>query len=454
MTQTLHLSKLIITNNGEPIINGGLLIENSKISSIGRMEEFGDLTNYKVFDHKDSLICPGFINLHTHLLYSKAEKTNGADGLFPWLERLILDTKHWQEDYYISSINFGINQALSTGTTFIVENTPNNLSAKELAKSPLKALVGLEVFGSDEEKADEIFQAALEQMSNCHSRLDRESSHTADNASNLDSRFRGNDMQTINFTFSPHAPYDISKPLWKNLIKWADENNRPLLTHLEESPDERLWWQKKSGSAINFWKKINTFKPKLKYWKEYNSGIDFLNKNGLLSKNIIATHLSQASKEDLEILREKNIRLVHCPRSNYYLNNGTANLKLWNELGIIWGIGTDSIASNENLDLLEEIKFTINQQKIIYNNNLSAEEAFKAITSNAAKVISKDNEIGYLKEKYSADFLIYDLKDKPALTYKDPYDLVVFNMESNKDLKEVWINGQKAWLRTPTLNKI
>ncbi len=423
MNQTLHLSKILITNNGEPIINGALLINDSKIVSIGKLEDFGDLTNYKIIDHKDSLICPGFINLHTHLLYSKIGQVNGSDGLFPWLEKLTTETKGWQEPDYITSINFGITQALSGGTTFIVENTSNILSAQELKKSPLKALIGIEVFGSDEEKADEIFQQLLE-------------------------------IEVIELTFSPHAPYDVSKPLWKRLIEWTDKNNKPLLTHLEESPDEKIWWQEKSGKGINFWKSINKLEPKLKYWKKYNSGIDFLNKNNLLNKNIIATHLSQASKEDLTLLKEKNIKLVHCPRSNYYLNNGTANLKLWNELGIVWGIGTDSSASNENLDLLQELRFSINQQKITYNYNLSAREAFEAITSNAAKVISKNHELGYLKSGYCADFVVYNIKDKSGCTYQDPYNLIVFNIDNNKDLTEVWINGQKAWLRMPALNKI
>lgn len=421
--KTLLLSKILITNNGESLINGALLIDNSKIISIGKIEDFGDLTNYKIIDHGDSLICPGFINLHTHLLYSKLGQINGLGGLFPWLEQLMSNTKDWQEIDYINSINYGINQALSTGTTFLVENTPNILSAQELSKSPLKALIGIEVFGSDEEKADEIFQQLLE-------------------------------IEAIELTFSPHAPYDISKPLWKRLIEWANKNNKPLLTHLEESPEEKSWWQKKSGKGVNFWRAINKLEPKLKYWKQYNSGIDFLNKNDLLNKNIIGTHLCQAGKEDLKLLKEKNIKLVHCPRSNYYLNNGTANLKLWNELGIVWGIGTDSIASNGNLNLLEEARFAIKEQSIICNYSLSAREVFEAITSTAAKIISKEHELGYLKEGYCADFLVYDIKDKPASTYKDPYSLMIFNIDNNKDLKEVWISGQKAWLRTPILNRI
>ncbi len=453
MNRCLHIAKLLVTNDLEHLTNGAFLVENSKIVSVGKIEDFGEL-NTEIINHGDSLICPGFINLHTHLLYSKSGQINGSGGLFPWLENLIAKTKDWQESDHLDSINYGINKALSTGTTFIVENTPSALSVQELSKSSLKALVGLEVFGSDEEKADGIFEDALEYISNCHSRLDRESSLTTDIDQSPDSHFHGNDMQRINFTFSPHAPYDVSKPLWEKLINWSNENNKPLLTHLEESPEERLWWKEKVGKGIDFWKSINKLESKLKHWKKYNSGIDFLSKNNLLSRNIIGTHLCQAIEADLKLLQEKNITLVHCPRSNFYLNNGTANLKLWNELGLIWGIGTDSIASNENLDLLEELRFTINHQKSVCNYTLPSKKAFEAITSTAAKIISKEHEIGYLKKDYYADFLVYDIKDKSASTYKDPYNLLIFNINNNKNLKEVWINGQKAWKREAILNKI
>ena len=199
---------------------------------------------------------------------------------------------------------------------------------------------------------------------------------------------------------------------------------------------------------------IKKLDPKLKYWKRYDSGIDFLNKNDLLNENIIATHLSQINNNDLNILKTHNIKLVHCPRSNYYLNNGTANLKLWNKLGFLWGIGTDSTASNNDLDLLNEARFAINQQSIIYNNQISAKEMFAAMTINAAKILGKDSEIGALQKGLSADFLIYDIKNKSGCTYQDPYHLLIFETNNSEDLKEVWINGNRAWLNAPILNKM
>ena len=455
MTKTLHLAKIIVSSEIEPLFNGAILIEENKIIKIGKKEDFGDLTNYsKVIDHGESLICPGFINLHTHLLYSNINKIDGEEGLFPWLEKLVDETSGYSEKELINSVRYGINEAISSGTTFIAENTPNNLSIQELAKTPLKALIGLEVFGSDEAESEKVFTKALEQMSKCHSQLDWESSSTTNATQSLDSHFRGNDTKRIDFTFSPHAPYDVSKPLWEKLMAWSEKNNKPLLTHLEESCEEKKWWQNKSGAGIRFWEKIDKLEPKRKYWKKYNSGIDFLEKNNLLSKKIIATHLCNATKEDLLTLKKHNVKLVHSPRSNSYLNNGTANIKLWDELGFLWGIGTDSLASNESLDLLNEIRFALRTQDIIFQYNIPAKEAFYALTSNAAKIISKDNEIGSLQPGLMADFLIYDIKEKSGCTYKDPYNLIIWELDNKKNLKEVWINGLQVWLAEHLLTKI
>lgn len=425
-------------------MGGGLLIVDSKIVLIGKKEDFGDLNSFqgKIIDHGKSLICPGFINLHTHLFYSSLNLIECPDGLFPWLEKLIDKTTQWSEKELKLSTEEGIKKAISTGTTYLVENTPSNLSAEMISRYPLKATIGLEIFSSDEKEAEKIFLQSVKEITQLNNHLNGQDKSCPYTTSRLE------------FTLSPHAPYNVSVSLWEKLMAWLKENNKPLLTHLEESPQEKIWWNEKSGPALKFWEKIKKLDPKLKYWKRYDSGIDFLNKNDLLNENIIATHLSQINNNDLNILKTHNIKLVHCPRSNYYLNNGTANLKLWNKLGFLWGIGTDSTASNNDLDLLNEARFAINQQSIIYNNQISAKEMFAAMTINAAKILGKDSEIGALQKGLSADFLIYDIKNKSGCTYQDPYHLLIFETNNSEDLKEVWINGNRAWLNAPILNKM
>jgi cytosine/adenosine deaminase-related metal-dependent hydrolase len=424
--RTLHLAKVIVTNDGKPIINGGLLIEGSRIKCVLKANKIKKYHG-KIINHGNALICPGFINLHCHLLYSDAQKITGKNGLFPWLEMLIL--KSFKRNKI--NINNAIKSLVSRGTTTIIENTPDELTIQELAKSPVRAVIGLEVFGSEENKASRIFKQYLQKL-----------------------KILKIKYKNFDFSFSPHATYDVSIPLWKHLLRWSKKNNSFILTHLDESPQEKTWWNHKSGSAIKFWRKINKLEPKLKYWKRYTSSTDFLLKNKILNKNIIATHLSQASNNDLLNIRKNNLSVIHCPRSNSYLNNGIANLKKWNSLGLKWGVGTDSIASNKNFDLLEEIRFTIKQQKKKFKYNLKEKDCFEAITSRAAKIISKDHELGCIKPSYFADFLVYDIKKYPDCIYKDLYKFIISSLDNKRNLKEVWINGKKAWFTNSILHKI
>lgn len=424
MPQILHLGKIIITNTDNPILNGGLLTENGRIIAVGAKEDFGK--DIETIDHGEALICPGFINLHSHLTYTDAKEINGNDGLFPWIESLLDKTSEWNELTYRESAKSGINEILSSGTILIVENSPTEITTDELSKSLIKSLIGLEIFGSDEDSAEEIFSQSKTALSK------------------LEEKYKSN--KNLSFTFSPHATYDVSLPLWKKIIDWSKKEGKLILTHIDESSEEIKWWQEKSGSGINLWKKINKLNSKLKHWKKYSSGVDFLNRNSLLDKNIVSTHLCEVNEEHLTLIKEFNISAIHCPRSNSYLNCKTVDLKLWDKLGILWGLGTDSKASNDSLDLLEELRFALNKQKSTYNYSISSKNAFKKITSDAAQILRLEKNLGCLDKGFSSDFLIYDINRKPKSLLNDPYNWLVWESNNKYDLKEVWINGEKIWL--------
>lgn len=429
MSQALHTAKIIITNDGEPILNGALLVEDGKIAKVGSKDDFS--SDVSIIDHGNSIICPGFINLHTHLLYTNANNLNCEEGLFPWIKDLITQTNNWGKEDYKKSVQAGIKEVLSSGTTTIVENTPSEISVSELSKAKIRSIIGIEIFGSNEEDANQIFNKAL---------------NTLENYKNIYQN------SLLEFTLSPHASYDVSHLLWEKINSWSLKTNSKILTHLEESPQESKWWQEKSGPAISLWENLNVLEPKLKYWKRFNSGIEFLNTNGLLIDNLIATHLSSARKEDLITLKKENIALVHCPRSNSYLNCGIANIKEWDEIGLLWGLGTDSKASNINLNLVDELKYGLELQEKRFSYKISEKAAFETITCNAGKIINK--KLGAFKKGYFADFLVFNLDHKHDYTQIDPYYELIWNLNSKNYLREAWVNGEKSWISKSLLHRI
>lgn len=414
-----YTQNLIIKHSGEVIRDAELITKNG-ITSIIQSPESKNA--------RCQIAIPGLINLHCHLAYTNLKIP--SQKLFPWIKELVKIQQMGDAQYSSKtpSLNgleesfnpyqgalIGAKEALSYGTSFIVENShyPKQ-SYQALKDSGLKALIGLEVFGSDPEQATEIFAAKISELETLAQ------------------------DQNIQFTLSPHASYDVSPALWQLCQQWCNQHQVPLLTHIAESKTEEEWFKNKDSdetqSAKEFWQSINTLEVKLKNWRAYSSSIQYLYANNNLNPNQIFTHMIYANKIDLELIKNSNIAMVSCPRSNIYLENGLPDYKLWQELGLAFAIGTDSKASNYNLDLREEVN-TI--------PNLSAKERFELVTSKAASIL-KRRDLGQIQTGKNSDYVILEiLNENIDLDQLDPFTIAMDNKISK--VKEVYINGSKVF---------
>lgn len=382
-------------------------IHNSRISAFKAI-------NDNTPDSKNSvlLIAPGFINLHCHLAYTDLQLARAP--LFSWLKNLMAKKINFAEASLAAA-----KKSLSFGTTFLVDNTSHiEESINAFQKSNLKGLIGLEVFGSDPQKAQSIFDQQIKKIS------ELEKKHP-----------------DLDFCLSPHASYDVSVELWHKCLRWSSETGKALLTHIAESPEEESWFQNQEAPlASQFWQELGTLEAKIQNWQSYKSSIDFMNQNAFLDYEpnpLIYTHAVQAGLDDLKIIKEKNIPLISCPRSNEFLENGAPDIKSWQELEISYGIGTDSEASNQDLDLRKEV----NKLSEIYP--LSAKEKFELLTTKAAQILGKEKEIGTLDLGSSADFTVFEINKDIDINSCDPLELI-FDTDISK-VKEVYINGKEVY---------
>ncbi len=394
-----YTHNIIIKNPSEVLKNVVITRENG-ITNIQKLDE--ELTEQTT---KRQIIIPGLINLHCHLVYTGIQTQSRK--LFPWIAELV-KIQQMEESSLPSpsdlgaDLNFkralaGALQAKNYGTSFIIENSNRPLiSYQALKAAKLKGLIGIEVFGSDPEQAENIWAQILKQLES----LPQD--------------------PNIQFTLSPHASYDVSPALWKLCQEWCDEHQVPLLTHVAESQVEEKWFQdcnsNEAKSAREFWAGINTLDVKLKHWKPYASSVQYLAASGMLSSNMLITHAVHASREDLELIKSYGAKLITCPRSNLFLGNGLPDYRSWQELKMNWALGTDSEASNENLDLRAEAN-TI--------QGLSARERFELLTIKAASLIGR-KDLGVIQEGVNSDYIVLDvLKDDIDLDACDPFELVM-----------------------------
>jgi aminodeoxyfutalosine deaminase len=330
------------------------------------------------------IICPAFINLHGHLSYSGQKIP--SQNLFLWLIELVKT-----QTFDLQEMICGAREAKSFGTGFFVENSPRpSLSIEAMKKARLKGLIGIEVFGSDPEQAEELFKKYLEEYESLLKLLP--------------------ESGDIDLCFSPHASYDVSPKLWELVLEWSANHRKPVLSHIAESQEEEIWHRNKEDPRLiemkRFWESVNTLDEKLRFWQRYSGSVDFLVQNNLLNRaQLILTHLVYASKEDLEKLKRENISLVTCPRSNEYLKMAKVDLDLWQDLKLSFGIGTDSKASNYDLDLRKELN----------KLNLSAQKKLELLTSVPAKILGKQTNFGTLKlngDKIEGEFVIFKVDDE------------------------------------------
>jgi 5-methylthioadenosine/S-adenosylhomocysteine deaminase len=192
----------------------------------------------------------------------------------------------------------------------------------------------------------------------------------------------------------------FSKDYLKYIVDVAKKNNLPIQVHLAEN-------QLQQDNIIRQFNKRE---------------VEYLDEIGLFDVNVFAAHCVVLEDDEYNILNSKNIHMVHCPKSNLKLGSGIANLKKWNFDNTL--IGTDSVASNNKIDIVEEARFASLLQKGIHNDPTFVKpyEAFKMITYNAYNSIGLKG--GKIEKDFLADLVIF--KDLPSINF-DPVEELVFS---------------------------
>lgn len=426
MKQLLLFDLILPMGGAEVIRNGFVLLENTFIKNIGSQSDLAQsIEDCEVLEFPHSVCLPGFINNHTHLAYPRYYKEVRAGQQLDWITGLVQHSRNLTsaEKFKIASEN--VQSCLQSGTTFIVENTPFEETVQAIANSPLKALVGLEVFGNDPQKATAIFNHSIHLLRD------------------LEEKF---DNTKIHFTFSPHTIYNVSSTLLQKLMNWAEEHNKLLLTHLSEFDFEVDLTQSGYPSAeLTAFHKV--FKQAAPYLNDLHglSPVEYLKEIGCLNSRLLATHLAKASKRDLNLLAESKTNIVSCPRSNVYLQNALPLLEAMLEKGLSVSFSTDGLSSNFDLSPLAEIKAAW-QLSASRGYNIKAEAFFEAITSIPAQQLGLSSSIGTLAVGKQADLVCFDLQASlcerlEGLKTKDEIYFFLLSELHEKQIKQVFIDG-------------
>lgn len=391
-------ASILTTNEDLEIMdNHSIAIENGKIKAIGvGLEEFKP---NKVIDGTNKLVMPGLVNAHTHIAMSLFR--NYADDLpfWPWLtERIMpLEEKLLAEHVYWGSMLSIVEMIRSGITSFADMYFFMDDVAKAVEETGIRASLslGLSDSGNQEEK--------LIKAKEFYDRWNR----------GCDGR--------ITVMAGPHAPYSCNPSFLHKVIDVAQERKMGIHIHLSES-------KKEIEDSYNIRGK---------------SPIKHVNDLGLFDLHTLAAHCVHLSDEDIAILVDKKVNVVNNPGSNLKLGNGFARVEDMIKGGVNVSLGTDGSASNNNLNMFEEMNLACLINKAIKGDTTSipAPTAVKMATINGAKALGLEWEIGTLEVGKKADIIVIDL-NKPH--FYPRYNLVASLTYSAQasDVETVIVDGK------------
>jgi aminodeoxyfutalosine deaminase len=329
----------------------------------------------------NGLLCPGFINAHCHLELSHLkgvipEKTGLVDFVFK-----LITQRHFAEEQILAAIEMAENDMLQNGIVAVGDICNNTLTIPQKKKQRLQYHNFIEVSGFVPALAQDRFEKSTIILDQYLSGLEENVQYSPD--SNRDN--------IQHSTLSPHAPYSVSPQLF-DLINNATSNNIVTI-HNQETIAEEDFIKNKTGDFLKLYEQLNinisfykpSGKPSLQTWLPY------LNQN----QSVILVHNVTTSKEDIEFTKLPTAHcplptaFCLCPNANLYITNTLPNVNMLMEQNCTIVLGTDSLASNHQLNILEEIK-------TLHKNfpQLQLETMLQWATINGAKALQMENTLG------------------------------------------------------------
>jgi len=335
---------------------------------------------------KNAVLLPGLVNAHTHLELPPLLDTIRADSFPDWVLNLIKKKKELDSSDYASAVKENIRTLIQSGTTTVAEVCTHGISPAHLKQSGLRSVIYREIISMKpgKEGKTSLSHHALSRLLYsvpCRSSLIR----------------RG---------FSPHAPHTVSKEGLKQIMTFSAAQDIPLCMHVAESKDEMKMLQgKKSG----FDKLYQAAGWDLSWAPRAHSTIEYLHNLGMLDTRLLAVHAVHVTDKDIALLKQNNVSVAHCPRSNRETGVGRMPLEQFLERDIIVSLGTDSLASSPSLNMWDEMRTAFHVHR---KHGITAEKLFYLATTGGAKALGLDKVIGTIEPGKKADIIAVPIPQK------------------------------------------
>ena len=332
---TIYSARWVVPVTVAPIENGAVAVDGQRIAGVGPYAEIvARFPEFKVESLGEAIILPGLVNLHTHLEltamrgYLEKEETD----FFAWLRKLtVARLELMTPDDIRVSATWGACEAVRAGITCVGDASDSGvMSMMALRDVGLRGVVYQESFGPDARLASENFEKLKTKVQ----------------------ELRTIESELLRAGVSPHAPYTVCGPQLELIAGFARDEQLPLMMHAAESAAEDQLVREGCGAFAE-----GLARREIEWKAPGVSTIQYLKRVGVLDVKPLLAHCIRVDDRDIEILRETESKVAHCPKSNAKLGHGRAPFARFLEAGVAVGFGSDSVASNNTCDILEEARF-------------------------------------------------------------------------------------------------
>lgn len=405
---TIYSARWVLPVASSLIEHGAVAVDGALIVGVGSAAEIAArFPDARVEDFGQSVILPGLINTHTHLELTamRGFLENEEGDFFAWLRKLTLARmERMTPDDIRVSATWGACEAVRAGITCVGDASDSAMmSMLALREVGLRGVVFQESFGPDPRLVDENFAKLKEKVA----------------------KLREVESDLVQVGVSPHAPYSVCRAQLELIAEFAIAERLPLMMHAAESAAEESLLRDGTGLFAE-----GLARRGIEWTAPGISTIQYLQNAGILETQPLLAHCIRVDGKDIETLKQTGSKVAHCPKSNAKLGHGRAPLAKFIEAGVSVGLGSDSVASNNTCDIIEEARFALLSAQ---NPSLKASSILAAATLEAG-----------LREGAQADLVVVGLDGAHQVPVYDPATTLVFS-SSGRDVLLTIIAGREVY---------
>lgn len=406
MTQVFK-ARWILPVETPPIEDGAIVVQDDRIVDVCRASDLPDISGT---DFGDCLIVPGFINPHTHLELTNYYGCVPRAPLWEWFAGLMeLRPRPGAADIERAAISEGASLSLEAGVTCVGDISRTGIQVAELAASPIRKVCYIELISGAVMTPNDLPSLR----------------------SKIESLLRYACPDHLMIGISPHTLYTVLQPEIAGCVHLAAEYDLPLTTHVLETQEEAAWLRGRGEWLSRFLSNCG-----LPTASEPHCGgaMDRLDEAGVLRRSPLLAHMNYADATDAARLASSDASVVWCPRAHAFFGHTDHPWRIMLDKGTNVCIGTDSLASNESLSILDELRYLRERFR-----DIDAGVLLEMGTIRSARAMGLAGRLGSLAAGKAADLVVIPL-DAGGAT-----EPLANLLDGRQSPIEVWISGDRVW---------